>query len=145
MTEGPVGAKAPVGLGELESVMARAASPMGRFERYLPLWMALYFDASALHLLAQFFFLLVGVMTVTSACSTASHSTDQCALAAVVVVDQGTAQGANDGANAAVCRRLVGTAVVVFRGDLGAAGGQGGSQGQGDQLHLLHCVDPWVY
>lgn len=42
MTEGPVGAKAPVGLGELESVMARAASPMGRFERYLPLWMALY-------------------------------------------------------------------------------------------------------
>ena len=22
--------------------MARAASPMGRFERYLPLWMALY-------------------------------------------------------------------------------------------------------
>jgi len=31
-----------VGLGELESVMARAASPMGRFERYLPLWMALY-------------------------------------------------------------------------------------------------------
>ena len=42
MTEGPVGAKAPVGLGELESVMGRAASPMGRFERYLPLWMALY-------------------------------------------------------------------------------------------------------
>ena len=31
-----------MGLGELESVMARAASPMGRFERYLPLWMALY-------------------------------------------------------------------------------------------------------
>ena len=42
MTEEPVGTKAPVGLGELESVMARAASPMGRFERYLPLWMALY-------------------------------------------------------------------------------------------------------
>ena len=62
MTEGPVGAKAPVGLGELESVMARAASPMGRFERYLPLWMALYVPSGP-----ALGYLMLGLLSILAA------------------------------------------------------------------------------
>ena len=60
--------------------------------------LTLHFHAGALHAATQLFFLLVGVIAITSATGATDSRADQRALATVVMADQRTGSGTRQGA-----------------------------------------------